>query len=394
MAPWRSALLAAALGACLSGGLDAQPADPGIQREFIEGAQRLQAGDYEGAARIFRALALKTGSPRIRLELARALFFLRQYEESRTLFREVALEPELPWRVRDNIEGFLRAIDEAEGFVRFSASIVSDSNPRNITSEREFTIGGVRLTFEAPQDSRRVTGLRYSVQAQQPLLRERRLTGYFTGSYLDYPASSLDRLTVDLGLAHGLGRVFGSVKLGLEAGTFGGRGLYEFPYLELGQRLSQSPVHRVDGSLKAGRVNFPHFDHLDANHGSATLSAARAVSEASAASLAATVEVSDARERPYSYYGVTLQPGFSVLAEASGLLVRASVLFGYRHYGADDPLFGARRRDRRVGLDFSIRRKQWRLMNYTPALVFTIERNRSNIAFYGYRKLNLALALE
>ena len=71
-------------------------------------------GDYEGAARIFRALAQKTDSPRIRLELARALFFLRQYEESRTLFREVALEPELPWRVRDNIEGFLRAIDDVD----------------------------------------------------------------------------------------------------------------------------------------------------------------------------------------------------------------------------------------------------------------------------------------
>lgn len=394
MPPWRCALLAAALSACLVGGLRAQPPDPEIQREFIEGARRLQAGDYEGAARIFRALALKTGSPRIKLELARSLFFLRQYQESRELFKAVALEPELPWRVRDNIEGFLRAIDNIEGFVRFSASIVTDSNPRNITREREFTIGGVRLSFEPPQDSQRVTGLRYSVRAQQPLARERRLTGYFTGSYLDYPGSSLDRLTVDLGVARGLASVFGSVKLGMEAGTFGGRGLYEFPYLELGQRLSESAVHRLDGSVRGGRVNFPHFDHLDANCGSATLSAARALTQATAAALDASVEVSDARERPYAYYGVTAQPGLSLLAEASGILVNAAVPLGYRKYAADDPLFGARRRDRRIGLDFSVRRKQWRLMDYTPALVFSIERNQSNLPFYSYRKANLALALE
>jgi hypothetical protein len=33
-------------------------------------------------------------------------------------------------------------------------------------------------------------------------------------------------------------------------------------------------------------------------------------------------------------------------------------------------------------------------MNYTPALVFSWERNRSNIAFYGYRKANVSVVLE
>src|SRR5688572_2322273 len=213
---WQRRLLAAALAVLLASDVLAQQADPEIQRAFIEGAQRLEAGDFQEAARIFRALVLRTDSPRVKLELARTLFYLREYQESRELFRAVMLEPELPWRVRDNIEVFLRAIDDVDGYVRFSASLVSDSNPRNITSEREFTIGGIRLTFEPPADTKRVTGLRYSVQAQQPLLRERRVSGYFTGSYLDYPASSLDRLTMDVGVAKGLMTVFGSVRVGLE----------------------------------------------------------------------------------------------------------------------------------------------------------------------------------
>jgi Surface lipoprotein assembly modifier len=38
--------------------------------------------------------------------------------------------------------------------------------------------------------------------------------------------------------------------------------------------------------------------------------------------------------------------------------------------------------------------KQWRGLNYTPALVASLERNDSNIDFYSYRKANLYLVLE
>jgi hypothetical protein len=58
-------LLVAALTIALAGPASAQhSADPEIQSAFVEGAQRLQAGDHEGAARIFRELTHKTDSPR------------------------------------------------------------------------------------------------------------------------------------------------------------------------------------------------------------------------------------------------------------------------------------------------------------------------------------------
>src|SRR5262252_2809711 len=111
MRAWRRRLLVVALGIAFACPASAQqPPDPEIQRAFIEGAQRLEVGDFESAARIFRELTHKTDSPRVKLELARALFYLKQYPESRRLFKAVLLEPELPWRVHDNIEAFLRAI--------------------------------------------------------------------------------------------------------------------------------------------------------------------------------------------------------------------------------------------------------------------------------------------
>ncbi|HEY7238048.1 MAG TPA: surface lipoprotein assembly modifier [Burkholderiales bacterium] len=396
MKSWRGKLLVAALGIALASPASAQqPPDPEIQRAFVEGAQRLQAGDYESAARIFRELTHRTDAPRVKLELARALFYLKQYDESRRLFKAVLLEPELPWRVHDNIETFLRAIDDVDGYARFALSIVSDSNPRNITQEREFTIGGVRLTFEPPKDNERVTGLRYSFQGMQPILRESRVSVYFNASYLDYPAQSLDRLTADGGLSKRLDASYGELRAGLEGGTYGGQYLYRFPYLELGRRLSESAVHRLDGAVRVGRVTFPYYSYLDANYGSVTLSAAKSMTQALAGLLKATVELSDARERPYAYYGVTLEPGINLFVERPApLLLRAGLAFGHRQYAADDPLFGITRRDMRIALEASIRNKEWRWMNFTPALAVTLERNESSIDFYSYHKANVYLVLE
>lgn len=398
MRRWRQACIAAAF-ACLAwlgaAAAFAQAFDPELQRAFVEGARLLQAGDYEAAARVFRALASRTGSPRVKLELARTLFFLRQYRESRALFKEVQLEPDIPWQVRDNIDRFMQRIDDIVGYVRFSASVVTDSNPRNITSQREFTIGGVRLTFQPPEDNQRVTGLRYGVQAHRPLHEEERLSGYFTGSYLDYPASALDRLTVDGGLVKELAGAAGPrARAGIEAGTFGDKRLYHFPYLGYLQPLSRSASHNLNAEFKLGRVNFPHFAHLDARYASGALSLFRVLSRTAAVSLGGTLEDSRAREEPYSYYGATLAPGFAWLITRPALLLRAELAFGRRRYAAADPLFGEQRLDRSRRLDLSVRSKQWRWRNFSPALVFSIDRTESTIGFYSYEKANVSIALD
>ena len=392
----RRTLFAAALAFALAeSALGQATYDPEIQRAFVEGAQRLQAGDYEAAARIFREVLKRTDSPRVKLELARTLYLLKQYPEARALFREVQLDSDVPWQVRDNIDGFIRTIDDIVGYVRFSASIISDSNPRNITSHREFTIGGFRLTFQPPADNEKVTGLRYAVQAFQPIDREVGLAAYFTGSYLDYPSSSLDRLTVDGGASKDLGGADGPrLRGGIEAGTFGDKRLYEFPYLAYLQPLSRSPVHQVHAELKVGQVNFRHFGYLDADYASATLAGFRAVSQTVGLSLGGTVEDSRAREKPYSYYGATVAPGIAWLVTDPALLLRAELGVGARRYGDIDPLFGEERRDRRLRLEFSVRSKQWRWMNFTPVVILAVDRNDSNIDFSSYEKVNLSVAFE
>lgn len=394
MKRWRQACLAAAL--CLAAGaVRAQAHDPEVQRAFAEGARLLQAGEYAAAERVFRALVQQTDSPRLKLELARALYHLGRHAEARALFREVQLEPDIPWQVRDNIERFTQSIDNILGYARFSVSLVSDSNPRNITSEREFTIGGVRLTFQPPEDNKRVSGLHYGVQAYRPLLAQRRVAGYLNGSYLDYPASGLDRLTLDGGLAKGFGGEHGPrLRAGVEAGSFGDKRLYDFPYVGYLQPLARAPSQNLSAEFKAGRVNFPHFAHLDADYASATLSAFKVLSQTVAVSLGGTLEDSRAREAPYSYDGVSVAPGIAWLITEPALLLRAELAYGVRRYGAIDPLFGEERLDRRRRLDLSVRSKQWRWRNLSPALIISVDRTRSNIPFYTYEKLNFSIAVE
>lgn len=383
-------LLAAAAAA---GPALAQSADEAMQRAFVEAMQQLQAGNLAEAERILRAMLERTDSPRVRLELARVLYLEGRDAEARALFKEVSMRSDTPWRVRDNIAPFVRSIEERSGYLKLGMTVVSDSNPRNLAPQEEFTIGNLRVTpTEAPE---KVTGLRYSVQGWMPAHGSSDSGGYLSASYTDYPGRQLDRITADLGLLKALspsGRV--RVKAGVEFGTFGGKRLYHFPYVALDSILKQTEKARFTGELKVGKVKFADFGYLDANYLSVSASVRKALSAAAATSLGATLEHSSAREDPYSYSGWQLGPGVDLFWPSSLYMVGARASLGGRRYAGVDPLFGERRSDTTTRLEMSLGNKRWRWRDSRVSLVGSLERNRSNIGFYSYRKFNLSVVVE
>lgn len=368
--------------------------DPELQRAFLEAMRLIDTRDYAAAIATLRALLKQSDTPRIRLELARALFLNGQYREARSLFSDVLFDADTPWRVRDNIEAFLREIDAIEGYLRFSASIVHDSNPLNISSQREFTIGGVRLNYIPPENNKPVTGLRYGAQAYQPLSQSARLAFYFTGSYLDYPGITLDRLTIDTGLAKALAEGRASARLGIEAGTFANKRLYDFPYVAGDYALSRSASQQVAAGVKYGYVRFPSFSYLDARYGSFTLTGQKVVPERTLVSGRATLERNQAYEQAYSYNGVALGAGVSYLFSQRPVLLSVNAGLGTRRYLGVDPFFGEQRVDRKTNVELVVRNKEWRWRNFKPAFVIAVEDNRSNIGFFSYRKTNVSIAVE
>jgi len=384
MRAWALALLVAAAAVHAD--------DAALQRAFVQGMQAQEAGDLARAEQIFREMLLVTQSARVKLELARTLFAEAKYAEAKTLFKEVSLRSETPWRVRDNIALFVREIEERTGYLKFGVTVVSDSNPGNLARQKGFSIGDLQVTpVDAPK---RLTGLRYSAQGWKPF-EPVGGAGYLTASYVDYPTEEFDRLTVDAGFAKNLvasGRVRG--KAGLEFGTADGHSLYQFPYLGFDAVLAQSETSRLAGELKFGKVRFSDFDYLDATYRSGALSLRRELTPSLSGTLRAAVEGSRAVQQPYTYYGWDLAPGLSAFWPETTFLVGASLSFGRRKYAEADPLFGLRRDDEKTRVEVTLGNKKWRWRDSYVVLVASLEENRSNIGFFHYEKTNLSVVIE
>jgi hypothetical protein len=363
-----------------------------LQRAFVEGMQQLEAGDAAAAERTFRGMLEATDSARVRLELARALYAQGKYEEAKALFREVSYHPDTPWRVRDNIAHFVQDIERRTGYLKLGVTLIADSNPGSIAEQKEFAIGGLRVTpAEAPE---KVYGLRYSARGWLPFERLG-AAGYLSASYNDYPGHDLDRLTLDVGGVKDLtesGRL--RLKPGIELGSLAGARLYRFPYVAADAVLAESERMRLTGEVKLGKATFRDFSYLDARQAIAGFSVRRLWSPGAVLSAAASVERSQARERPYSYYGWELGPGIDTFWPRWLLMVGARASVGERIYAEADPLFGDKRSDEKKRLEVAIGNKRWRWRDSYVSLVASLERNRSTLGFYSYRKANVSLVIE
>jgi hypothetical protein len=377
----RLALALTLVSALVSGSPRAQTDGEALQCLFMQAMQEAQAGNLAQAETLLREMLKSADSPRLKLELARVLYLQARYDEAKALFHEVSTRADTPWRVVDNIAHFVRDIEERTGYLKLGVTIVSDSNPRNLTAQREFAIGGFLVTpTQAPQ---KMTGLRYSARGWMPFA-PLGAAGYLTASYVDFPGQDVDRLTADGGVVKNLtasGRVRG--KAGVEFGTLAGARLYHYPYVGLDSVLTQSATSRLTG-----------FDYLDATQMSGALSLRHAIAQTATLSLGASAERANANEQPYSYYGGELGAGVDTFWPQSTFLVGARASVGARRYAAPDPLFGEQRADTKSRLELSLGNKLWRWRNNYLSLVASLERNDSNIAFYSYRKANASVVIE
>src|SRR5690606_42066865 len=99
---------------------------------FKAGLQAERAGRYDVAIGNFRRLLREAPTPRVKLELARALYLAGHYQESLALFREVYEAPETPQTVKRNIVPFIREAELRIMRVRYGTRMVTNSNPSKV----------------------------------------------------------------------------------------------------------------------------------------------------------------------------------------------------------------------------------------------------------------------
>ncbi len=364
-----------------------------LQVAFTRAMQQIEAGDLVAAESTLRDMLERTSSPRVELELARTLYLEGRYAEARTMFLDIAARADTPWRVRDNIALFVDRIEEKTGYLKFGVTMVSDSNPRNLSAQREFAIAGLTVTpTEAPK---KIYGLRYGARGWLPIAESAGIGAYGAASYVDYPGAELDRLTVDAGLTKSLLTSANlGAKIGVESATLGGRVVYSMPYVGLQSSVAVGERDRLATEIKLGRLHLPDFSYQDATFSSAAISLRHGFAPQASAVLRTSVERANASERPYSYWGWEVAPGLNWLWPQTAFYVGTTASFARRGYGDVDPLFGQVRADSRTRLEVSLGNKNWRWRRNNVVITASLEENRSSVEFFSYHKANLSISVE
>lgn len=366
--------------------------DP-LQIKFLEGAVELQKGNYTTAAGIFREILTKSNSPRVKLELARALFLCRRYRESGKLFHDVLLHSGIPWSVQENIRLYLKEIDSVSGEIKFGLSIVTDSNPRNFTNSRQVKIAGQTLTLQSPSDNKEVIGLRYSLNGAKALSDDGRFIGYSNIAFSDFGNSQFDRWVGDLGLLYSfeyLPKL--RVKAGIEESFFAGRHLYEFPYIGLIFTPDSADQFRLNSEFKIGELLVPDADYLDAKNLLITTNISRHLKSDVLLAGDFSFEKSLADEDAYSYHGGAIGLNLSIpFAKDWGVKLSGSIR--RRLYEGSDPFFGDTRRDTFSKIGITLANKRLNVFGYSPEIGVTYEMNRSSLEYFKYDKLGLVFSI-
>ena len=367
--------------------------DP-LQILFEIGVMELEKGHYASAADIFESLAKKTKSPRVQLELARALFLDHRYKAAKKVFSDVLRQPGIPWTVQENIHAYIEQIDSALGYLKLGLSVVSDSNPRNFTDSRQIVIAGQPLNIVPPEDNKEVYGLRYSVSAAKAFTETASLAGYLDTSFSDFSNSMFDRWGADFGLLvspRSLPKL--KYRVGLEESYYAKEHLYEFPYI--GIRYTPQPLYqfRLNNEFKVGRLGVPNAGYLDATNLSLTTNVARQASSKIYTSGDLYLEKSITEEDAYSYYGGALGLSFS-FDFLQSLRVKPFTSLGKRLYEDDDPFWGETRNDTRLMVGITLTKINLDIFGYTPEVGVSYEENKSNIEYYSYSKFGVILKFD
>ncbi|MGY8873036.1 MAG: surface lipoprotein assembly modifier [Pseudomonadales bacterium] len=364
-----------------------------LQKLFVMGLLTLEQRDYKASIAIFSEMLKQTNSPRVRLELARALFLDRQFSASKTHFQKVLFKEGVPWGVKQNIRQYLNQIDNDIGFIKFGLSFVSDSNPGNFTSSEEVSISGRSFKVVRPEGDQEAKGIRYNMNSGLPLSSDSRTQAFLNVSFSDFQGGELDRWLGDVGIIssfEALPKV--KAKVGVEYSEKNGKKQYDFSYLSIFYTPSVVDQFSFRHEMKIAKLVVDGASHLDADVYRVATIFTSPLKNGMFLDGGIAIDKSVAREAPYSYNEGVLSLGLDLPVNDWAFKLSSSL--GLRLYGDVDPFFGERRRDTNKKFGFLLSNKKIHSYGYKPEVGVTYEQNDSSLAFFEYDKISLVFTLK
>ena len=365
----------------------------GAERDFLDGMAALARKDFARAERRFRKIL--EGDPklvRVRLELARTLFLMKQDEQADYNFR-LAIAEHPPTAVIHNIARFREAIRARRAW-RFNINfgIAPDSNINSATNKEHVDIFGLPFSLDKSARAHSGVGMIAGGDASVRVWRNGNMPLYVGGygRIVNYSGSEFDDVYIG-GEAGPEIRIAGG-RLRTTATAFqrwyGGKTLST----SFGGKLDFDNVVEgklgIETALAARRDDYARRDDIDAWNLEATAQANRAINASTLGFVYAVVQRNIAHDPGYSYWSARL--GWGLLKEIRwGLRPQISFEIGRQLNDFQLPLFNRARRDWSVQLAASIYKRDWNVAGFAPSIKLSYNRNFSTIPLYDQRRTRL-----
>ncbi len=361
-----------------------------IDVPFLRGRIAEARRDFSAAITEYRRiLAKRPGLIRVRLELARLLFLIKEDTASRYHF-ELVLGADLPPTVRNNVLRFLAEIRRRQRVhAEFSFGIVPDSNLNTATEQSEITLFG--LPFRLSDDARRESGIGTSIEGfvglRQPLTNEYALETGVKARRVEHSGGDFDDTKVNAFV--GFRRSYSKLDVGartiLSHQWFGNRPVNQAVggEIDIGGRIWPRLEARVFAGGEVRKYDEAKFldGYLVSLRGIARYSL-------SPESLLDTV-VGIAREETEDPGYTNTQP-FIGARYSKAFPVGASValgpLFGLRDFDEPIAAFGRTRRDVIFRFEAEVVLNRPIAFGFAPVFSYSYTYNRSNIELFEYRR--------
>lgn len=347
-----------------------------LQGQFLLALSLVNQGNAIEGIIILRDLYRRAPTPRIRLELARALFLAGDLIGSKKLFIE-AYKDNPPADVKANILSFINVIDRRRGKLSLSASVARYANPLQQPGTYSLNFAGIDLTFEPDGTYRDLWGVTGEAQYQKEFSSGLSLA--LAASYRELPGSLADRFLADASIGKALYGGKYEVRAGVTRFDQPNQS-FTLPFAQVTYNHSLSNKAMLQPALRLGYY------------------AADAGTQVSGWQVEAVVPLVYAPEPSKTVMvGPTIVRHSVGFAEQSytSLGIRAAAVFKWEKVNLEvsaqaratrfddvDPFWGERRKDRGATGSIALSSDRFRLGPFIPAIGLTCDFTHSTIRYY------------
>lgn len=350
-----------------------------IDAEFQHALRLIELGQALVAVPILKRLYDQTRAPRIRLELARALWLTDLKDEARSLFVE-AFKDAPPSVVKANILGYINSIDRQKGKFTLTASVARYDNPLQQPGAYTLNFAGIDLTFEPDAAYRKQWGINLGGEYAKALQSGWHIAA--SAGYRELPGDLADRLSADFSLSRQLKTMplevkFGATRLNQKGQSF------TLPYSQAGYLIQLSDNHAIRPTVTLGYYAADTGRPGSGVQFDAFIPYIHAPRPTSFFALGPTYLEHNAgyAEQAYASLGVR---GLGTI-QSDTINVELGVQGTITRFKGIDPFWGLRRIDRGLFASVVVSSYRVRVGSLVPALGLNCSVNSSTVAYYQQR---------